>query len=218
QRVDERRRIRFREHARVLAGELALLVEIFTGRDAIVAKAPERGGEFAAVTRELRFDVPVRRRAELQTLLFTVDNQPHGDALHAAGAQPGLHFLPEHGRNRVAIQAIEDAATLLRANEILIDVRRVLHRLLDRFFGDLVEDDPLYRHLRLQNFLEVPADRLALAIRVGGEVHLRRALQRRTQRLDILFLVVRDDVVRREVAFGVDAEPSPFLLADLIGA
>ena len=34
---------------------------------------------------------------------------------------------------------------------------------------------------------------------------------------DVLPLVVRDDVVRLEVAVGVDAEPAPLLLPDLVG-
>ena len=49
---------------------------------------------------------------------------------------------------------------------------RVLHGGVDRLRGDLVEDHPVHRHLRLQLVEQVPGDRLALAVLVGGEVEL----------------------------------------------
>ena len=64
---------------------------------------------------------------------------------------------------------------------------------------------------------QVPADRLAFAVRVGREQHFGGVLQRRLQLRDVLPLVVGNDVVRLEVAVGVDAEPSPLLLLDLFG-
>ena len=93
----------------------------------------------------------------------------------------------------------------------------MLERLLDRVFGDLVEDDAADGDLRLEHLRQVPADRLAFAVRVGGEQQLGRVLQRRLQVRDLLLLVVRDDVVRREVAVDVHAEPAPVLLLDLLG-
>ena len=55
-------------------------------------------------------------------LFFPLDDQANGDALHAAGAETGLHLLPQHRRQRVAVQAVEDAAALLRAHQVLVDV------------------------------------------------------------------------------------------------
>ena len=75
---------------------------------------------------EPRFEIPVGRGAERQALLFAIDDQPDGDALHAAGAQAGLDLLPQHRRQRVAVEPIEDAAALLRADQVLVDVVRVL--------------------------------------------------------------------------------------------
>jgi hypothetical protein len=63
----------------------------------------------------------------------------------------------------------------------------------------------------------VPADRLAFAIGVGREHHLGRAFQRPSQLCDVLAFVVGHDVIRFEVAVGVDADPSPLLLLDLFG-
>ena len=76
-------------------------------------------------------------------------------------------------------------------------------------FGDLVEDDAADGNLRLEHLRQMPADRLAFAIRVGGQQQLRRVLERGLQVRDLLLLVAGNDVVRREVAVDVDAEPPP---------
>jgi hypothetical protein len=60
--------------------------------------------------------------------------------------------------------------------------------------GDLVEDHPLDRHLRLQHLEQVPGDRLALAVLVGREVELVGVLQQRLELGDLLLLVGGDDV------------------------
>ena len=154
--------------------------------------------------------------AERAPLFLALDDQANGDALHAAGAQPGLHLLPEHRRQRVAVEAIENAAALLRAHQVLVDVAGIVERLLDRVLGDLVEDDAADRNFRLEHLRQVPADRLAFAIGVGREQQLGRVLERGLQVRDLLPLVARDDVVGREVLLDVDAEPAPVLLLDLL--
>ena len=196
---------------------VACRVEVLAGRDALGAEARERGRELTPFAREPGFEIPVRRRPECQARFLAIDNQPHRHALHAAGAQSRAHFLPQHRRHGVAVQAIEDAAAFLRAHQVLVHVVRILDGLLDRVFGDFVKDDALDRNLRLEDLLQMPADRLALAIGVGGEEDFGGALQRGLQRLHVFSLVVGDDVVGREVAVGVDAEPAPFLLADFVG-
>ena len=135
------------------------------------------------------FEIPIDRRAERAALFLALDDQPHGNALHASGAEPGLHLLPEHRRQRVAVEAVEDAAALLRANEVLVDVDGFVERLLDRVFGDLVEDDPADGNLRLEHLRQVPADRLAFAVRVGGEQQLGRLLHGGLEVRDLLLLV-----------------------------
>ena len=111
----------------------------------------ERRDELASLASQLRLEIPVDRRAERATLFLALDDQPDGDALHAAGAETRLHLLPEHRRQRVAVQPIEDAAAFLRADQVLVDVARVLERLVDGVFGDLVEDDAADRNLRLEH-------------------------------------------------------------------
>ena len=93
----------------------------------------------------------------------------------------------------------------------------LLERFPDGILGDFVEDDAADRDLGLEHLREVPADRLAFAVRVGGEQHFGRVLERVLQVRDLLLLVAGDDVVRREVAVDVDAQPAPVLLLDLLG-
>jgi hypothetical protein len=110
-----------------------------------VADARQRAAEGPAFSREAGFEIRVARRAEREPLLFAIDDQPDRDALDAAGAQAGLDLLPQHRRQRVAVEAIEMRRLLLRAHQVVVDVVRLPDRLVDGFLGDLVEDDPLDR-------------------------------------------------------------------------
>ena len=82
--------------------------------------------------------------------------------------------------------------------------------------GDLVEDHPVHRDaLRLELVEEVPGDRLALAVLVGGEVELVGVLEQRLELGDVRLLVARHDVVGLEAVVDVDREPAPRLVLDL---
>jgi hypothetical protein len=76
------------------------------------------------------------------------------------------------GRQREADQIIERAAGAIGVDQVMIELARVRHRLGHRLLGDRVEGDALHR-LGSAFFAptppHMPADRLALAIRVGGE-------------------------------------------------
>ena len=161
-------------------------------------------------------EVPVRRDAERHPLALAVDDQPGRHRLHAAGGQAGHDLLPEHRRDLVAVEAVEDAARLLGLDEVIVDLARVLDGLEDRGLGDLVEDHPVHRDaLRLQLVEEVPGDRLALAVLVGGEVELVGVLEQALELGDVALLVARHDVVRLEAVVDVDGEPAPRLVLDL---
>jgi hypothetical protein len=69
-----------------------------------------------------------------------------------------------------------------------------------------VEHHALHRHLRLELFEEVPADRLPLAILISGEVDLVGRFQRRLEPADHVLLVVVDDVGRFEPVVHIDAQ------------
>jgi len=61
----------------------------------------------------------------------------------------------------------------------------------------------------------VPADRLAFAIRVGRQQQLGCVFDGSLEVRDLLSLVARDNVVRREVLLDIDTESPPVLLLDL---
>ena len=89
----------------------------------------------------------------------------------------------------------------------------MLRGFANRVAGDLVEDHPVHRHLRLEHLEQVPRDGLALAVLVSREVELVDAGERGLQLRDLLALVRVDDVERLETVVDVDAEAGPgFLL------
>ena len=149
--------------------------------------------------------------------MLAVDDQTDCNALDSARAEAGLHLLPQHRRQRVAVQPVEDAPALLRPHQVLIYIVRIFDRFENGRLGDLVKDDALDGNLGFEHLHEVPADRLAFPVGVGREEHFTRALEGRLQRLHMPFLVVRDDVVGLEVLVGIDAQPTPLLLPDLVG-
>ena len=75
---------------------------------------------------EPRVDRPVLLRHEGPDLALALDDEAHGDRLHAAGREAAPHLLPEQRRQPVADQPVEHAARLLRVEEVLVEVARVL--------------------------------------------------------------------------------------------
>ena len=161
---------------------------------------------------ERPFDVPVVGGDERHPRTLALDDESRRDGLHAPGGEPRHDLLPEDRRDLVAVEAVEDAPRLLRVDEPVVDVARVLERALDRVARDLVEDHAPHRHLRLQHLEEVPCDRLALAVLVGREQQLVGVLQPLLQVGDRCLLLGVDDVERLEVVVDVHAEPRPLLL------
>jgi hypothetical protein len=103
---------------------------------------------------------------------------------------------------------------------VATDCTRPADRLLDGVTGDLVEDHPPDRDRRLEHLVEVPGDRLALAVLVRREVELVCVLERPLELADLLPLVRVDDVVGLEVAVDVDrelAEPALLLGSRQLG-
>jgi hypothetical protein len=84
-----------------------------------------------------------------------------------------------------------------------------------------VEDHPLDRDLGVEDLDEVPGDRLALAVLVGGEVDLAGFLGEALQLLDVVAPVGGEDVDGLESGVDVDAELGPILVLvlrrDLLG-
>src|SRR5690606_1747974 len=139
-------------------------------------------------------DRPVLARLERLDLLLALDDHPQRRRLHAAGRQTALHLAPQHRRQGEADRVVQRPARLLGVDQRGGDVARVGHRLLDGTRGDLGEHHPLQRLAVQQPALaedlgHVPADRLALAVRVGRQEDGFGALGRLGDGLDV-FLVL----------------------------
>ena len=161
-------------------------------------------------------DVPVGGGPEGHPLPLLVDHQAGGDGLDAARRQPRHDLLPQHRGDLVAVQAVEDAAGLLRVDQVDVEVAGVGHGLGDGLRGDLVEHHPAGRDLGLQLLQQVPGDGLALAVLISGQQELVGSGEGVLERADGGALVGVDDVKRLEVVVDVDAGPRP-LLALVLG-
>jgi hypothetical protein len=133
--------------------------------------------------------------------------------LDPPGREAGGHLLPQHGRDLVAVEAVQDAPGLLGVDEAPVEVAGVGDGVLDRLRRDLVEHHAAHRHVgrRVEHLEQVPGDGLALPVLVGGEVELVRRLQRLAQSLDHVVLAGAHHVEGLEVVVDVDPEVGPLL-------
>ena len=111
----------------------------------------------------------------------------------ADARQPRL--LPQERREVEADEIVERTPRLLRVDEVLGNMARILDRLADRIASDLVEHYAIHvfafeRAEFLQKFGEVPRDRFALAIGVSCEIQRVRLL-RTGDRLHVLSFLSR---------------------------
>lgn len=110
------------------------------------------------------------------------------------------------GRYGIAHQPVEHAARLLGVHEIFIYVARIRQRVFKRLFGNFVEFYPaVFFLVELEHLRKVPADGLALPVRVGREIYLFRLFGLFLQSLDVLFLIGVDYVSRFKIVRYVHA-------------
>ena len=198
------------EHEQRVVAQLPVRPQVPSGCDSAVVEREELRLE--GIRRERRLDVPPGRAYEGHSLALPLDDESGGNRLDAAGREPAHDLLPEHGRDLVAVEPVEDPARLLRVHEPLVDPPRLGERTADRVGRDLVEDHAPDWNLRLEHLEQVPGDRLALAVFVRREQHLVGLRHALLQHVDGLLLVRVEDVERLEVLFDVHAEPRPRLL------
>ena len=67
---------------------------------------------------------PVLARREGLDGPFALDHQAHRDRLHAAGGEAAAHLAADERAQRVAHEAVHDAARLLGVDEAHVDVTR----------------------------------------------------------------------------------------------
>ena len=167
-----------------------------------------RGEGLAARRGHQRAHGPVFARPEGLDLHLALDHEAQADRLHAAGRFRAGQLAPEHGREGEAHEIIERAARQIGIDQRCVDLARVGHRLGDGGFRDRVEGHPLDLLAALERWCEglaqVPADRLALAVGVGGEDEVVVGLERLGDGADMLAAVGVDLPLHRETRIGVD--------------
>ncbi len=151
-------------------------------------------------------DVPVVGGDVRDALTFALDDQAHRRALHAAGRQAAVDATPQHRRHLVAVEPVEDASGLGGVDHPVVEVARVVDRVVDGRLGDLVEHHPLHGHLGLEVLEQVPRDRLALAVFVRCEIELGGVLQRGLEFLDHGLAALGQLVGRLETVVDVDVQ------------
>ena len=192
------------EPAEVLVGGLFVLdldFALFIGGEG------SREDAAGAGRAELRVDAPVLFRFEVPDLLLPVHDEAQGHGLDPAGGETAADLLGDEGRDTVTDETVQDAARLLRVDEVLVDGPRVLHARFDATLRDLVERDTvLFLHVQTHDRGEVPCDGFPFAVGVGREVDVVVLLCIVLQFLDQFLLALDDRVLRFKVVFDVDVE------------
>ena len=199
-------------------------VEIAAGGDSQSVDVGQPGGEGGRLRArvghagiQLGNDVPVGSAAEGHAVAFPLHDDPGGHRLDPARRELGRDLLPQHRADLVAVQPVQDAAGLLRVDQVDVQVAGVLGGLQDRRLGDLVENHPFDRDVRLEGFQQMPRDRFALAVTIRGQIQLVDVFEQALQFADGALLLRADDVERFEVRVDVDSEPRPRLRFELRG-
>ena len=183
----------------LLAAELLLLLRAVEGG----GEGPQIGGDAA----EIGVQGPVFLGLKGPDLLLPLAHQPGGHRLDPSGGQAPADFFPQQRRELVAHDAVQDAAGLLGVHQVLVNGPRGGDGLVDHFFGDLIEGDPVSAVVgQLQKLLEVPGNGLPLPVRVGGQKDLVTLLGRLFQVGDDLLLPFDGLVVRYEAVLHIHAD------------
>ncbi len=75
---------------------------------------------------------PVLFGAECLALAFAIHDYPQRNRLHAPGADSALDLVPQQRTYLVSNQPVEHPARLVRIEQVVIEVRGIGDRLLDR--------------------------------------------------------------------------------------
>ncbi len=198
-RLGLQRRVDFRGARAIVDGKL---LELFT------VEMGEPGDEVFALGGQIGFDGPVLARLKGFDLHLALDDQAQRRTLHAPGRQAAAHLFPQQRREVEAHQVVERATRLLRVDEVLGQLARLLDRMLDRALGDFVKLHAMYRFVvqhvfRFQNFMQVPGDGFALAIRVGRQIQRVGLFHGLDDGIHVLFIFLDQHVLHAEVVLRV---------------
>ena len=152
-------------------------------------------------------DAVVRLRRESYDLAFAVHHQTQGYALHAACREAAAYLLPEDGGEFESHQAVQHAPCLLGVHQVHVQLARVVHRVQDGVFGDLVENNPAGFVLGdFKGVGEMPGYGFSLAVFIGSEPDGVGLVGQTLQVGHHPFLVVGHHVLRSKTVVQVYAE------------
>ena len=200
-----------------LRAQLALLAEVGTGRDGVAVHGGHARTEGLTRRREGRVDRPVLGAHVRHAVAFLSDHEARSHRLHAAGRQGRADLAPQEGRDLVAVEAVEDAAGLLRIHEVGVQIARVFQGALDRFLRDFVKNHAAHGNLRLQDLQEVPRDSLTLAVLISCQEEFVGLLEELLEFGDLFLLIRIHHVVRLEALVHVDSEAAEWPLLHILG-
>ena len=150
---------------------------------------------------------PVLFGAEGLALALAVDDYPERHRLHPAGADAALDLVPQQRAQLIADQAVEDAARLVRVEQVVIELRGIGDRLFYSGRRNLMQQHAADLGLGLAEMIgDMPCDRLAFAIGVAGEVDVVLALGGGLDLAEYLLFALDYDEIGREIVLDIDPE------------
>ncbi len=171
--------------------------------------SPVAGGESGSHS-------PIRFADKSFYLLLTFHDETHGHALDASGRQCRLDFLPQHGRQLEAHDAVEHAPRLLRVHSVEVDAAWVGNGMEDGFFRDFMEHDPSgVLRFQSQHLVKMPCNGFSLAVFIGCEPHSLGFCRCFAQFAHKLLFLVRNFVDRAETSLHIYAEALAFEVAHM---
>ena len=202
------------EHHDAVGGELPVGAEVpARGQAGTVQRADGHRELFAAGRGGGHVQRPVAGGDECHPLPLSLHHDAGRHALHPPGGQARRHLLPQHRRHLVAVEAVQQAPSLLGIHEPAVDVPGVAQGGLDGFGRDLVEHQAPHGHplRRREHLQQVPGDGLPLAVLVGGEIQLVGGCHELLQLTHLVPLAAAQNVERLEVVLDIDTQARPRL-------
>src|SRR5580704_17820874 len=201
-----RERRRFDRRDDLFGARLGQLVRLVV--DAVVFVTVEPRLERRRILgRQTGVEGPVLFGAEGLALAFAVDDYPERNRLNPAGADAALDLVPQQRAQLVADQAVEDAARLVRVEQVVIELRRISDRLFYSRRRDFMQQNAADLGLGLAEMIgDMPCDRLAFAIRVAGEVDVILALGGGLDLAEDLLFALDYYEIGREIMLDIDPE------------
>ena len=198
--------------------EGAVVGEVLAGGDAFAVYGDQLGVEaFGGCGQEASGQIPVVSGDECHAFAFALDHEAGRDGLHATCGEAAADLAPEHGGNFITVDAVEDAAGLLRVDQVQVDIAQFAEGTLNGFPSDFGEGHAVDRNLGLEDFLQVPRDGLTLAVTIGCQVERVHFFKLALELGNLLLFVRVDNIIGFKAVFNVYGELAVRALLQVFG-